>query len=199
VLRVAGEAGVRRVVLLSALAAQTRADGAIGRGHVEAEQAVRESGLDWTVLRPGQFASNALRWAGQIREQGVVRAPFATVGLPAIDPADIAAVAKVALTEGGHGGQTYTLTGPEQVTPPNQVRAIGAALGRELAFVEITAEQAREQMSRHTPSEIVDAALALVGSPTPEELRVLPTVEEITGQPARSFEQWARENVAAFR
>jgi uncharacterized protein YbjT (DUF2867 family) len=199
VLRIAKEAGVRRVVLLSALASQTRPASAIGHDHLQAEHAVRDSGLSWTSVRPGQFASNALNWAGQIRAAGAVRAPFAQVGLPAIHPADIAAVARVALTADGHDGKVYPLTGPAVVTPPEQVRAIGDALGRELVYQEVTAEQARERMIQHSPVEIVDSALALIGSPTPEEQQVLSTVEDVTGAPARSFAQWARDNVAAFR
>lgn len=58
--------------------------------------------MAWTILRPTQFASNTLWWAQSIRDQGVVRAPYADTGLPAIHPADIAAVARVALTEPGH-------------------------------------------------------------------------------------------------
>ncbi|MGK5698343.1 SDR family oxidoreductase, partial [Streptomyces sp. URMC 128] len=80
------------------------------------ERLLKDSGMAWTILRPTQFASNALWWAQSIRDQGVVRAPYADIGLPTIHPADIAAVARVALTEPGHRGRTYALTGPECVT-----------------------------------------------------------------------------------
>jgi uncharacterized protein YbjT (DUF2867 family) len=195
----AKRAGVRRIVLLSALAAQTRLDSAIGRDHLVAEHTVQSAGLDWTLLRPGQFASNTLRWAPQVRAGDTVRAPFGDVALPTIHPADIAAVAAAALTTTDHCGQTYGLSGPAAVTPREQLRAIGAALGRDLDFQEIPAEQARARMLEHAPPVVVDAALALIGSPTAEEVAVLPAVERVTGAPARTFAQWARDNAAAFR
>ena len=98
--------GVQRVVLLSSQGVGTQ------RHPSNIEDAVKESGLDWTMLRPGNFASNAFQWAESVRTQRLMAAPFADVALPAVDPDDIAAVAAVALREPGHAGHTYTLTGP---------------------------------------------------------------------------------------
>ncbi|MDH6222941.1 hypothetical protein M2283_010293 [Streptomyces pseudovenezuelae] len=84
--------------------------------------------MAWTILRPTQFASNAMMWAASIRDGVAVRAPYADTGLPTIHPADIASVAQVALTEPGHRGQTYALTGPEPVTARQQVEAVAAVL-----------------------------------------------------------------------
>lgn len=200
VLEAARHAGAGHVAMMSTQAAATHPGTPIGRGSLHAEEAVHASGLPWTVLRPGQFASNTLWWTGQIRDGGTVRAPFADVGLPAIHPGDIAAVARAALTGDGHKGQTYHLTGPEPVTPPEQVRAIGAAIGRDLAFEEISAEQARENMARTMPPAIVDAVLDATGRAVTEASRTpLPTVGEVTGSPARTFQEWAHDNAAAFR
>jgi uncharacterized protein YbjT (DUF2867 family) len=199
VVREAAEAGVRRIVLLSTTAVQSRPDSLIGRVHRQAELAVEGSGLEWTFLRPGQFASNTRAWSSQIAAGDVVRTPFPRVALPAIHPGDIAAVARTALTRDGHAGAAYELTGPEPVTPVEQVAAIGRAIGRELRHEEITAEQAGQQMSAYMPAEIVDASLEFLGSPTESETRALPTVEQVTGRPARSFEQWARDHADLFR
>ena len=106
VLDVAKSAGVRRVVLLSSQGAGTR-PGLVPHSLMASfEEAVRQSSLEWTILRPSGFFTNAYAWAG-----GRAAAPFADVALPFVDPADIAAVAAVAL-QGGHEGQTYVLTGP---------------------------------------------------------------------------------------
>jgi uncharacterized protein YbjT (DUF2867 family) len=199
VAREAARAGVRRIVLLSTTAVQTRPDSLIGSVHRQAELAVEESGLEWTFLRPGQFASNTRAWSSQIAAGDVVRTPYPKVALPAIHPGDIAAVARVALTRDGHAGAAYELTGPEAVTPVEQVAAIGQAIGRELRHEEITAEQARQQMLAYMPAEIVAASLEFLGSPTESETRALPTVEKVTGEPARSFAQWARDNAHLFR
>src|SRR6185437_16120909 len=98
------------------------------------EEAVRESGLAWTILRPGGFASNACAWAESVRAERAVAAPFGDVGIPVIDPADIAEVAAVALREDEHTGCVYELNGPAAVTPRQQAEAIGAALGEPVRF-----------------------------------------------------------------
>ncbi|BBA97262.1 hypothetical protein RVR_2922 [Actinacidiphila reveromycinica] len=199
VLREAVRAGVRRVVLLSSMAATTRPQSLIGRMHREAELAVEASGVEWTFLRPGQFASNTLAWRSQLAAGDVVRTPFADVALPAVHPGDIAAVARTALTRNGHAGQAYPLSGPEPVTPVEQVAAVGEAIGRKLRHEEIGPEQAAAAMAAHMPAPIVAASLEFLGSPTPEETRPVPTVEKVTGTPARTFAQWARDNADGFR
>ncbi|MDV6263941.1 SDR family oxidoreductase [Rhodococcoides yunnanense] len=199
VLRQAVKAGVKRVVLLSSMAVKTRPESFVGKIHSDAEQAVEESGLEWSFLRPGQFATNTRAWAPQISSGDVVRTPYGQVALPAIHPGDIAAVALAALTSDDHVGKSYSLTGPVSVTPVEQVAAIGQAIGRELRHEEIAAEQAAKQMSAHMPAEIVEATLEFLGRPTPAETDALRTVETITGEPARSFTQWANDYAGWFR
>ncbi len=125
----AKQAGVAHVVILSVLGADHRADDPITRWHLAGEQAVVDSGMAWTILRPGAFMSNALMWAPSIKAQGVVYAPFAQAKTAAVDPADIAAVAAQALTGAGQDGRTYPLTGPELLSAADQVEILGAALG----------------------------------------------------------------------
>ncbi|WP_367128940.1 SDR family oxidoreductase [Saccharothrix sp. HUAS TT1] len=132
VLELAGAGGVERVVLLSSQGVGT------GRHSPRLEDVVERSGPEWTVLRPGGFASNAFAWASAVREQRLVAAPFADVTLPVVDPDDIAEVATAALREPGHAGRTYVLTGPEAVSPRQQAAAIGAALGEPVRFAELT-------------------------------------------------------------
>ncbi|MFE3451309.1 NAD(P)H-binding protein [Nonomuraea sp. NPDC059194] len=163
------------------------------------EDAVRRSGLDWTILRPGGFHSNAYAWAESIRAERTAAAPFGEVGLPSIDPADIAEVAATVLREPGHAGRTHVLTGPALITPRERAAAIGAALGEPVRFVEQTREEARARMSQVMPAPIVDGTLAILGTPTAEEQRVSPAVEQILGRPPRTFADWAARNLAAFR
>ncbi|GAA4566500.1 NAD(P)H-binding protein [Micromonospora coerulea] len=193
ILDAARDAGVRRVVFLSSQGVAT------GRHPAGLEQAVTASGLDWTVLRPGGFHSNALQWAGTVRQQRLVAAPFGDVALPTVDPADIAEVAAVALRAPGHAGRTYELTGPEPVSPRRQAAAIGQALGEPVRFVEQTAEQARAHLLRFMPEPVVEATLAILGTPTAAEQRVSPDVAHVLGRPPRPFAEWARRTVDAFR
>ncbi|GAA1205553.1 SDR family oxidoreductase [Prauserella alba] len=190
-------AGVRRVVLVSSLLAQTHPSSVIGAAMLTAETAVRESGLDWTLLRPWEFASNTLAWASQIRGGDTVRLPAAGLASPVIHPADIAAVAARALTEDGHEARVYPLTGPEALTVEQKVTAIGTALGREL-HVEVHADpQPADHVARQDQGAVTEDPM-IPGVATQESPGVLPTVEEVTGNPARGFHLWATENSDAF-
>jgi uncharacterized protein YbjT (DUF2867 family) len=192
-------AGVKRVVLLSSQSVSTR-PGSVSHARLrEYEAAVRGSGADHTVLRPGGFASNAFAWAGTVRAERTVYAPFGDVALPVVDPADIAAVAAAVLTEEGHTGRVYTLTGPEAVGPREQAAALGRALGEEVRFVELSRAQAHAHMARFMPEDAVAGTLDILGDPVPAERAVSPDVRAVLGRPARPFGDWAASNVAAFR
>ena len=186
-LDVAKASGVQRVVLLSSQGAGTR-PGMVPHSRLASfEETVRQSSLEWTILQPGGFFTNACAWAGR----GVAAAPFADVALPFVDPADIAAVAAVAL-QGGQEGQTYVLTGPEAMTPRQRAEALS------LPFVQQSVEEARAQMRQFMPPPVVDGTLTVLGSPTPEEQQVSGHVEQVTGRPATRFADWAARNAHAF-
>ncbi|MFD4114962.1 SDR family oxidoreductase [Streptomyces niveus] len=195
----AASAGVRRVVLLSTLGVVTRPFGQTRMAMRALEDTLRESGLEWAILRPGGFASNALWWAESVRARQVVAAPFGDTGVPVIDPADIAAVAAACLLEDRHTGGAYELTGPEVITPRRQTEAIAAALGTPVRFHQLTREEAKAAMSRSMPAELADDTLDILGSPSPAESRVSPDVERILGRAPRPFADWAARHVAAFR
>jgi uncharacterized protein YbjT (DUF2867 family) len=197
ILDAAKAGGVRRVVLLSSQGAATRPE--IYRHPRAFEDAVRESGLDWTILRPGGFASNAFAWAETIRAERTAAAPFADVSLPFVDPADIADVAAVVLTEDGHAGHSYTLTGPTPTSPRQRAAAIGDVLGTPVRFIEQSHAEARAEMLRFMPEPVVDGTLTVLGDPTAEEQRASPDVERILGRPPRAFAEWVARNLAAFR
>lgn len=201
ILEAARRAGVEHVVLVSSITVQTHPHLGPAGENLAVERLLKASGMTWTILRPTQFASNALMWAASIRGHETVHAPYAETALPTIHPADIASVARVALTEPGHHGRTYALTGPEPVTARQQVEAIAAALGREVPFAEISRRQARGRMAAVFGSdEAADAVLDVTGGDVNDELlMVRDTVPQVTGTPARPFRQWASENADAFR
>jgi uncharacterized protein YbjT (DUF2867 family) len=198
----ARRAGAARLVKLSALTVEDgTADDIITRWHRAAEQAVTGSGLSWTILRPGAFMSNTLSWAGMIRHQDHVFAPFPDIRTAAIDPADLAACAAAILLEDGHEGQAYPLTGRELVSGRDQAAVIGEVLGREIGITEIPPEAARQRMIQAgTPAQIADAVLATAASAgTGPGTLMPPTVRQLTGRPPRTFRDWATRHIAAFR
>jgi uncharacterized protein YbjT (DUF2867 family) len=198
-LKMAATAGVQRVVLLSSQAVGTRPGAAAYAPMAAIEDAVTNSGLEWTILRTGGLANNAFAWVPTLRARQAVFAPYGDVALPAIDPLDIAEVAAVALTGDGHPGRTYVLTGPQATTPRQRTESIARAIRQTLAFIEVSPEDAREQMLQFMPAPVADATLAILGHPTPEEAQVSPDVEHILGRPGRSFADWAQRNATAFR
>jgi uncharacterized protein YbjT (DUF2867 family) len=164
------------------------------------ERLIETSGLEWTFLRPGMFAANALRWwTPQIRAGDVVRWPYLTVPTAPIDERDIAEVAVHALCEDGHGGAEYVLTGPQSLSQFEQVSTIGRAIGRSLGVEEISPEAARSELLTIMPASVVkmllDAWSAAIGQPA----FVTSTVAEITGTPARTFLDWATDHAPDFR
>ncbi|MEU1471672.1 NAD(P)H-binding protein [Streptomyces sp. NPDC005761] len=195
----AAAGGTRRVVLLSTLGVVTRPSGQTRIAMRALEDRLRESGLEWAILRPGGFASNALWWAESVRAQQVVAAPFGDVGVPIIDPADIAAVAAACLLDDRHAGGVYELTGPEVITPRRQTEAIAAALGSPVRFHELTRDEAKAAMTQSMPAELADDTLDILGSPSPAELRVSPDVQQVLGRAPHPFADWAARNVTAFR
>ncbi|GAA4094383.1 NAD(P)H-binding protein [Nonomuraea soli] len=189
--------GMNKIVLLSSQGAGTRP----GPYHhaVVFEEAVRAWDGDWTILRPGGFNSNAFAWARTIGESRTAHAPFGDVGLPTIDPRDIAEVAAITLTQGGHTGAIYELTGPELTTPRQRAAVIGDLLASPVRFVEQTPEEAGVEMLRYMPEPVVTSTLQILGTPTVREQRVSPDVKELLGRAPRPFVDWAARNIEAFR
>ncbi|MEO3812253.1 NAD(P)H-binding protein [Sphaerisporangium sp. B11E5] len=194
--------GVRRVVVLSTsdvLDNVERQPDAVAELHGAFEHAVARTGMEWTFLRPNEFAGNSLHWAPQIMAGDVVRAPYPLARTVPIHERDIAAVAVRALTEDGHHGAKYALTGPQLITHADQLDLIGAAIGRTLRMEEISAGEAREQMTRYAPPAIVDAVLGQLAAAVHHPPAPTGTVEQVTGRPPYSFAEWAREHAADFR
>lgn len=196
-------ASARRVVFVSAMGVpdvEPTHPAPDGLFHARIEWLIRRTSLEWTFLRAGGFAANTLGWAEQIRETGTVREIYGKAGRSSVHEADIAAVAALALTEDGHVGEKYELTGPEVLTQEEHLRAIGAAIGRDLRWEEISEREARESMAAQGWSqEFIDGGLAHWSSIVTDPEPVTDTVERVTGRPARSFAEWANEHAAAFR
>lgn len=191
----------RRVVYLSSMSVRENIEQAdpITAFHAAIEQQIERSGLEWTFLRVSGFATNTLGWAGQIRDEGVVRWPYASAARSLIHEKDIASVAIQALGSSRHNGAKYILTGPQTLTQAEQVHAIGQAIGRRLRYEEIDPKITRQQMLTQFPAAMVDGMLnAWAGFAREPEL-VTHTVEEITGTAARPYSEWAIDHAGAFR
>jgi uncharacterized protein YbjT (DUF2867 family) len=183
--------GVRRVVKLSAIGPANQPGG----WHHPGEAALRDggerdSGPEWTILRPTTFASNSLAWAAAIGAGESVANPFGPGTQGVVDPDDVAAVAVAALLGDGHAGQTYTLTGPELLSLPDQVAQLGAVLGRVIGVTEL------EQVPPGLPAEVA-AGVAYVREG--RNAVVTEDVARVLGRPPRTFRQWAAQHRDLFQ
>ncbi|WP_328646040.1 NAD(P)H-binding protein [Amycolatopsis sp. NBC_00348] len=200
VAQAAARAGATHLVKLSTTGVHFGQKDPITLAHAEAEQAVREAGPAWTILRPGAFMDNRFAWLRTIREENAVYVPEGDPASALVHVRDIAAVATLALTTSAHEGATYELTGGEALTTERQVAILSDALGREIEYVEEPESAARERMTRMYgwPAEAVDGFFALKRASADREHVVFGTVERLLGRPPLTFAGWARENAAAF-
>ncbi|MEJ3749143.1 NmrA family NAD(P)-binding protein [Actinomycetes bacterium KLBMP 9797] len=184
--RRAVDAGVRRITVVWG--------GWVG----PVEQAVADSGVAWTRLEPQEFMSNTLTWTESIRTEGAVREPY-DFPSAVVHEADIAAVAAAALLDDGHAGRAYNLTGPESLTTRERIAILSRAIGRDVAFVPITHEQAVDRLLATGVSRAdAEYVVGWYAAPPREATTVDDTVERVTGRPARTFAQWVAEHAERF-
>ncbi|QYR22540.1 NAD(P)H-binding protein [Paenibacillus sp. sptzw28] len=188
VIELAEHAGVKRVVVL------------VGYEEGPVEEALKNSGMEWTLVKPGEFMANILMdWRESIRSEGVVREAFGDAPSARVHEADVAAVAVTALTEGGHHGQSYILTGPETLSRREAVRTISEGIGKEIQFEELSEEQARQNWRDQGYEEGDIEFFVLMGKNPPEiGHTVVSTVEQVTGRPARTLAEWMAEHKHDF-
>jgi uncharacterized protein YbjT (DUF2867 family) len=201
-LAAARSAGVQHIVHLSSTNVLGDPMPAMGRWHHDREELVRGSGIPATVLRPGGFMTNTLDWLPTIRSGGYVVDPIGPGRFAPIDPADIAAVAAAVLTEEGHQGQAYALTGEELFTVADLVRIINDTTGQA---IEVRApadpdETVRSRFPAGAPQALADAIVegfALMRGDT-VGFRT-DTVRRLIGRAPHTFTEWCARNANAFR
>jgi uncharacterized protein YbjT (DUF2867 family) len=168
--------------------------------HADIEQLIADAGMISTVIRPGMFASNALNWwAPTIRSGHAIRWPYGAAETAPVDDRDVAAVAARVLSDEYHVGGDYVLTGPESLSQAEQVRIIGTAIGRDIAFEELSPDEFRRETADTWPRPVVDMLLAAWDAAMGHPAYVTSSVFDILGAPARTFHQWATDHASAFR
>ncbi|MCD2192185.1 SDR family oxidoreductase [Actinomycetospora endophytica] len=191
--------GVRRLVLLSQYAARADSPVRFLRWHAEVEDHVGALDLEVTVLRPNLFLQGMLTMAGAVREHGTLGAPIGSARVSMVDTRDIAAVAAVALTQPGHAGAVYTLTGPAAVSHHEVAEAISAATGRDVQFADLPDETFATMLDGVLPAWQRDGLLEDYAHYRRGEAAVVdPAVPTVLGRPARDLAAFARDHAGAF-
>lgn len=188
-------AGVPKVVKLSAIRAPELDDVSL---HLPGERTVREGVPAWTILRPSAFASNTLRWVDPIRAGRPVPNATGAGAQGVVDPRDVAAVAVEALTDGGHDGRIYTLTGPEALSVPEQAATLAEVLGRPVPVRELDPARHRERLSGLPPSFVDFSVRANALIRNGGNATVTGDVAEVLGRPAVGYRDWATDHREAF-
>jgi len=188
--RLAREAGARRLVLLS----RRGEDGA-----AEAEQALRASGAPWTIVRASTFSQ--VFSEGHLLEPvlaGEVVLPARPVGEPFVDADDVADVAVTALTEDGHAGRTYEVTGPRLLTFAEAVEEIAEAAGREIRYMRVSMERYEAMLAaQRTPLACISLHKYLFAEVLDgRNARPAYGVQHALGREPRDFADYARATAA---
>ncbi|MFF4412767.1 SDR family oxidoreductase [Streptosporangium sp. NPDC001559] len=190
-----------RIALVSSVGVHIGLERSDNNCHAYLEELIEKTRLEWTFLRTTGFMANALGFASQIRgDTGVVRFPYGAAARTSVHEGDLAAVGVRSLISEGHAGKKYLVTGPEVLTQEEQVRIIGEVIGREPRWEDVHAQAAREQMVLSGwPPSYADGALDYFAMLTKEPEVMSDVVREVTGKPARTFREWAREHADSFR
>jgi uncharacterized protein YbjT (DUF2867 family) len=200
-LRAAVSAGVRRIVLLSSSSVlDDHPANYTGIHHRDLEQRIAATGLEWTFLRAGMFAANTRQWASQISTGGSVRAAHGQARIAPLHERDLAAAAVRALTSDDLLGTAPIPTGPELVTPAEQVRLIGRAIGASIRFEEVDPRTARDLMiARGLPPRIAGSLLRYYERALSQPILPTPVPTDFDEDSPRSYDRWIRDHAAEFR
>jgi len=196
----ARRAGVEHVLKQSVPWAGPDAPLVFSRWHGQVEQHLAQSGLAYTLLRPSSFMQNFLMSAQQVADQGVLYGMFGEGRVAFIDARDIAAAAAELLTNPGHQGASYTLTGPEALSAAEVAERLSAATGRQVRSVDLGPDDYRRALAgAGMPGWLVDG---VVESNTMlaagHAATVTNEVARLTGRPPRTFAQFAADHRVAF-
>lgn len=195
-IRAAMDSGINHIVKLSALGSSEHSTSVIGVWHYIVELYLKDSGLDWTILRPHVFMQNLLNQKRSIVEDGVFYSPSGDAEIPVIDTRDISLVAKHILTSGKHKELTYTLSGTKAISYHECAKIFTDVLGKAVDYLPETFDEAWTRMRNNDmPLFLISGQLALAsyhmeGGGTQV---ITDAVKEITGHEPRTFRQFAED------
>lgn len=201
VVAAAQRSGVLHIVKLSTLGASPNSPLAQARWHRQTEEQIEASGIAFTHLRPHNFMQNTLNFAPSIAAEGQFRAPLGEGKISLVDARDVAAVAAACLTEDGHEGRIYRITGPEALTYYQVTEKISTAIDKEITYMNISSEEARKTMIGAGMSEwYVNDLIELYRQfQEGKGARVTDTIQRIAGKPPITYDRFALDYAHVFK
>lgn len=201
VVREAKREGVRQIVKSSVWGAESEAF-LFAKLHRPVEREIVASGISYTFLRPTGYMQNMSNfYAETIKTRGAFHLPTRDARVSHIDVRDIASVAAKVLTESGHEGKAYDLSGPEALTYTQIAEKLSAAIGKKVSYIALSdADFKKAMVSSGAPEAVADAMIELFHYYiSGQASRISPAVRQITGKEPLSFEQYARDFASSFR
>jgi uncharacterized protein YbjT (DUF2867 family) len=194
-------AGVKHVVKLSGIIPELDSPFRFARMHAEIEKRLEASGVPYTHLRAGEFMPSYFRQVPSIVARGVMALPMADARIASVDIGDLAEVSIAVLTTSGHEGKTYPLTGPESLSMAEVAGKLSAATGNTIRYVDVPPEEANKaRLAAGMPPYLAEGLDELFAERRQgKESKVWPTIEEVFGFRATSFDEFASRNAAIFR
>lgn len=196
----AKQSGVEHIVKLSQFGADANSPVRFLRYHAAVEAAIQASGMAYTFLRPNLFMQGLLNFRTPIATQNTFYAAASDAKVSTVDVRDIALVAAASLTETGHEGKIYDLTGPEALTHTEMAESLSNALGRQIAFVDVSPEAMHDTLlSAGFPVWQADGLLEdYAHYRLGEAAAIASGVHDAIGKNPRSFEEFARDYATMF-
>ena len=196
----AQQSKVKHIVKLSQFAADANSPVRFLRYHAAVEAAIQALGMAYTFLRPNLFMQGLLNFRSTIADQNAFYAAIADAKVSVVDVRDTADVAVAALTEAGHEGKIYTLTGPQALTHADMAERLSAELGRQIAFVDVSPEAMRDSLLGFgMPVWQADGLLEDYAHYRRNEAAAITSgVQDAIAKNPRSFEEFARDYATAF-
>lgn len=196
----ARQSGVKHIVKLSQFAADANSPVRFLRYHAAVEAALQASGITYTFLRPNLFMQGLLNFRSTIATQNAFYAAISDAPVSMVDVRDIAEVAVAALTETGHEGKIYDLTGPQALTHAQMAEQLSTVLGRRITFVDISPEMMRDTLlSVGFPVWQADGLIEDYAHYRRHEAAAVTSgVKDAIGKEPRSFETFVHDYVTQF-
>ena len=197
---IARQSGVSHLVKLSQLDAAADSPARFLRYHAAVEAAIENAGIAHTFLRPNLFMQSVLGFASLIKEKNIFPAPMGDGVISIVDIRDIMDIAFLALTQPGHEGKTYDITGPQAITHGEMAAQLSQAVGRTISYVDASpAEMRQSLLQAGFPEWQADGLLEeYAGWSQNSAARISDDVRAVTGHAPRSFADFARDYADAF-
>jgi uncharacterized protein YbjT (DUF2867 family) len=199
-INIARRLGIKHVVKFSVSGASPRAKYTFGQWHGAIEEALKSSGMGWTMLQPTFFMQNSFAFAPSIKKSGQFHQPAGEGRAPYVDVRDIAAVAVKTLTESTHERKSYVITGPKDLTCKDIAKSIAKAIGEPVQYVDVPRETAKASMIQNGMPEWQAEAISELFDLLRKGQMAGPTntVREVAKKEPFTFDQFARDHVSAF-